>query len=234
MTKNDMYKLLEDKMLGYKDYAGIPVNDSGEPLVAIPDSRLLCARQIDESMYAYTGRRVFVREGVLERLREAARLLSAQETGLKLEVVYGYRSIEIQERLFAHHRASLQDTLSGEELMAAVHRLVAVPDAAGHPAGAAVDLQILKDGTPLDFGTSIHEFAPDTFTFSPFIGRQAWDNRQLLRRVMLCSGFAPFDGEWWHYSYGDKEWAGYYRKRSALYGQMAFSCSDADNPGPAR
>jgi D-alanyl-D-alanine dipeptidase len=232
MTKHDVYKLLEDKMLGYGDYAGIPIRDSGEPLVAIPDSPELCARQIDEAMLAYTGRRVFVREGVLERLLKAARLLSGPE--LSMEVVYGYRSLEIQKRLFAHHRALLQDTYSGEELMAAVHRLVAVPEVAGHPAGAAVDVHILKYGAPLDFGTGIHEFAPDTFTFSPFIGRQAWDNRQLLRRVMLSSGFAPFDGEWWHFSYGDKEWAGYYREKSALYGQMAFSCADAENPGTAR
>lgn len=234
MTKHDIYKLLEDKMLGYKDYADIPVRDSGEPFVAIPDSPGLCARQIDEAMLAYTGRLVFVREGVLERLRKAALLLSGQEPGLRLEVVYGYRSLEIQERLFAHHRALLQDTYSGEELMAAVHRLVAVPEAAGHPAGAAVDVQILKNGYPLDFGTGMHEFAPDTFTFSPFIGRKAWDNRQWLRRAMLCTGFAPFDGEWWHFSYGDKEWAGYYRKPNALYGQTAFSCVDMDNPEPTR
>jgi D-alanyl-D-alanine dipeptidase len=234
MTKDDVYKLLEGKMPGYKDYAGIPVRDSSEAFMPVPDSPGLCARQIDEAMFAYTGRRVFVREGVLKRLLKAARLLARQCQGLRLEVVYGYRSLEIQERLFTHYRNELRDRYSGEELMEAVHRLVAVPEVAGHPAGAAVDVQILKDGSPLDFGTKVHEFVPDTFTFSPFIGRQAWDNRQLLRRVMTSAGFAPFDGEWWHFSYGDKEWAYYYRKGRALYGQTLFSCIDTENPETPR
>lgn len=58
---------------------------------------------------------------------------------------------------------------------------------------------------PLNFGASVHEFVSDTFTFSPFIDQEAWQNRQLLRGVMMIAGFAPFDGEWWHSSYGDKE-----------------------------
>jgi D-alanyl-D-alanine dipeptidase len=62
-----------------------------------------------------------------------------------------------------------------------------------------------------------------TFTFSPFIGKEAWNNRQLLRYVMLSAGFAPFDGEWWHFSYGDREWAFYYKKPYAIYNQL-FKC----------
>jgi D-alanyl-D-alanine dipeptidase len=40
---------------------------------------------------------------------------------------------------------------------------------------------------------------------------------------MLGVGFAPFDGEWWHFSYGDKEWAAYYNKPNAVYEQIDFS-----------
>jgi D-alanyl-D-alanine dipeptidase len=45
----------------------------------------------------------------------------------------------------------------------------------------------------------------------------------LLRSVMLQAGFAPFDGEWWHFSYGDREWAYYYKKKYALYSQVSLS-----------
>ncbi len=220
MKKQDIYKLLEDKMLSYADYANIPVRPNNEPLVPIPTSASLTARQIDKQMLAYTGKQVYIRRGVLARLQKSAKLLAAQDKNLQLEVVYGYRALEIQKQLFEKYKAELQDTYSGEELLAAVHRLVAVPDVAGHPAGAAVDIQILKNGKPLDFGTKIWEFAPDSFTFSSFISREAWANRQLLRRVMLTSGFAPFDGEWWHFSYGDKEWARYYSKQLAIYEQI--------------
>jgi zinc D-Ala-D-Ala dipeptidase len=223
MNRRGIYRLLEEKMLSYKDYADIPVEPMDEPLVRIPSSTNLAARQIDFDMQAYTGEWVFVRRAVLQKLKRASKLLAAQDDSMRLEIVYGYRALEIQKRLFDRYRNELESQYSGEELLAATHRLVAIPEVAGHPAGAAVDIQIIRNGNPLDFGTKIHEFAPDTFTFSPFIEKKAWSNRQLLRHVMIQSGFAPFDGEWWHFSYGDKEWAKYYGRQSAIYNQIHFT-----------
>jgi D-alanyl-D-alanine dipeptidase len=37
---------------------------------------------------------------------------------------------------------------------------------------------------------------------------------------MMNEGFAPYDGEWWNFSYGDKEWACYYKKEMSLYNQV--------------
>ena len=45
----------------------------------------------------------------------------------------------------------------------------------------------------------------------------------MLREYMIKEGFAPYDGEWWHFSYGDKEWAFYYDKEKALYNQVDSS-----------
>ncbi len=36
---------------------------------------------------------------------------------------------------------------------------------------------------------------------------------------MTAAEFAPFWGEWWHYSFGDCEWATYYEKPNAIYSQ---------------
>ncbi len=223
MKKQDIYRLLEQKMLEYNDYADMPVKATREALVSIPTNANLTARQADTAMLAYTGKRVFVRSTVLQKLKLAARLLGNQDASLQLEVAYGYRALEIQAQLFKKYKARLAPQLQGQELLAAVHRLVAVPEAAGHPAGAAVDIQICRNGEPLDFGTKLHQFVPDTFTFSPFVSTEAWANRLLLRRVMLQAGFAPFDGEWWHFSYGDKEWAAYYDEQAALYEQLNFN-----------
>lgn len=222
VKKQQIYQLLEANMLSYSDYANVPVMQGNEPLLPILPSRNLVARQTDEAMLSYTGEAVWVRKALLVRLRRAARLLAAYDPGLRLEVVYGYRALQIQKQLFEKYKAELSVSYTGEALLAAVHRLVAMPEVAGHPAGAAVDIQIIRDSRPLNFGTAIHEFVPDTFTFSPFIGAEAWQLRQLLRRVMMAAGFAPFDGEWWHYSYGDKEWARYYGEPRALYDQVEF------------
>jgi D-alanyl-D-alanine dipeptidase len=224
MKKREIYQLLEDKMLGYADYVGVPTQPRNEPPVPIARSRYLAARQVDQAMAAFTGSRVYVRQGVYQRLLKAGKLLTAYDKRLRLEVVYGYRALEIQQQLFEKYETKLLPSYRNRvELLAAVHRFIAVPEAAGHPTGAAVDIQILCGAEAIDFGTSIHTFAPDSFTFSPFITREAWSNRQLLRRIMLQVGFAPFDGEWWHFSYGDKEWARYYNQPYALYEQIVFS-----------
>jgi hypothetical protein len=52
-------------------------------------------------------------------------------------------------------------------------------------------------------------------------------NRKMLRDAMMAEGFAPYDGEWWHFCYGDKEWAFYYKKDKALYNQV-YSFEDLD------
>ncbi len=191
MRRQDIYKLLEEKMLSYSDYAKVSCVASGDPLLPIRQGKYLTARQIDRDMLRFTGGMVYVRSGVLYRLKRAAKLLAAFDNGLRLEVVYGYRSLEIQTTLFEKYKAELARDYEGEELLAAVHRLVAVPEVAGHPAGAAVDIQILRGEKPLNFGTVVHEFVPDTFTFSPFTDREAWQNRQLLRRGYDDCGLCP-------------------------------------------
>jgi zinc D-Ala-D-Ala dipeptidase len=168
---------------------------------------------------------VYVREGVLTMLGRAAQVLEDQLPGAQLEVAYGYRALSIQIRLFEGIRASLvEDGFDGTEadLLEAVHRMVAVPDVAGHPTGGAVDIQVVKGGVALDMGTPIWDFVEDSYTFSPYISDEAKENRMLLRSTMESVGFVPFDGEWWHYSYGDPEWVAAVGAPYAIYDQVEF------------
>lgn len=219
---SDVYNNLEKSMLSIKDYEAIPVIDNGEPLVPIVDTPSLTAEQRGDDMKEYTGNVVYVRRGTLDRLAKAADLLIATDDSMALNVVYGYRALQVQTRRFETVRQSLSDQFSGEELDLATHRMVARPDVAGHPTGGAVDIQILQEGGTMNFGTGISEFVPDSYTFSPFVGREAMQNRMLLRTVMMGAGFASFDGEWWHFSFGDKEWAKYMNQPNAVYKQLDF------------
>lgn len=222
MNKNSVYKSLAEKTIRYVDLMRVPVDLVQEKLVPIITSENLTVRQIGTEMYAITGNQIFVREKVAYKLQQASALIAEYDSRLRLEVVYGYRALSIQKRLFAKHKKRLSKQYTGEELMQAVHSLIAVPEVAGHPTGGAVDIQITKEGKPIDFGTKIWEFCADSFVFSPYIGVEAQKNRQLLRRIMMEIGFAPFDGEWWHFSYGDKEWAKYNDKPFAIYDQVEF------------
>jgi D-alanyl-D-alanine dipeptidase len=212
-------------MLKYSDLIDVTVIDNGEIMTAIKSDSII-TKQIDEDMRAITGEDIYIRKNVLEKLNQAAGILVQNYPNHKLQVVYGYRSLSIQKRLFDKFKSELSNVYNGVELLEAVHELIAVPDVAGHPTGGAVDIQIVdEDSEPLDFGTMIWDFEKDSYTFSPFISKEAQQNRELLRRIMIESNFAPFDGEWWHFSYGDKEWAKYHNQPNAIYEQIEFHIS---------
>ncbi|MFE7797982.1 M15 family metallopeptidase [Nocardia sp. NPDC057440] len=220
MSRREVYRLLEEKMLGYKDYADIPSTPEEDEigLVVIRSSAVLRAEPLTDGLVRVPKDGIIVRRTVADRLYWAGQALKSYDKDLQLEVVCGYWSPKIQRDLFEQARSSLDDDYrSRDDLVEAAHRRIAVPDVAAHPTGAGVDVHILRDGAPIDMGTKIWDFDRNSYTFSPFVSREAWDNRQLLRRCMIHADFAPFDGEWWHFSYGDKEWACFYHKPEALY-----------------
>lgn len=220
MNKADIYNLLASKMVSYADLVDIPVQDNNESLVKIVVNNRIRTRQINQDTLAAQDSDIYVRESVANKLYQATENLGVVSRAMSLEVVYGHRPLKVQVELFEKYKKEYSKRLKGIELLEAVHRKIAVPEIAGHPTGAAVDIRILNRGVPIDMGTKIWEFVPDSYTFSPFISTEAWYNRRLLRDLMKQVGFAPFDGEWWHFSYGDKEWAKYYNRSAAKYKQL--------------
>jgi zinc D-Ala-D-Ala dipeptidase len=213
---------LESEMLTYMDLADVLVRDTGESMVELVASPSLLVSPHDPEMKQVTGDKIFVRESVRYMLGSVCLNLAQQDKSLQLQVLYGYRSLAIQRRNHERVKRSLEDKFSGIDLTEAAHRYVAEPSVAGHPTGGAVDVQLARGGVPLSFGTQVREFVPESYAKSPFVDRVAQANRQLLRKTMLNIGFAPFDGEWWHFSYGDREWAKFYKKPSAIYEQLEF------------
>lgn len=222
MNKIEIYKQLESKMLKYVDLINIPVEDIGEKLVLVDSNEVLSANPISNNFLEYSESGIYIRETVLNKLKRIGVTIKSMGKEYELEVVYGYRSLQTQKKLFNKFRSKFNKTFSGIDLLEAVHRNIAVPEVSGHPTGGAVDVQILKANEPIDFGTKIWEFCKDSYSFSPYISTLAKKNRRMLRDLMLEEGFAPFDGEWWHYSYGDREWAKYYNKSPAIYGQLFY------------
>jgi zinc D-Ala-D-Ala dipeptidase len=220
-----VYELLEEKMLKYADYADVPVVEVEEEVLfeAVPQQGVLRVQPLDTEMSELTSGEVYVRRPVVDRLYRAGQELKNLDRTLTLRVVHGFIGLELQTRLFEAAKAALAERYPDEgELIEVAHRQVAVPSVAGYPTGGAVAVEMLRDDEPVDLGTPVMQASKDAFTFSPFVSREAWENRQLLRRAMMSAGFAPYDGEWWHFSYGDKEWARYYRRPGALYDQVAF------------
>ena len=71
-----------------------------------------------------------------------------------------------------------------------------------HSRGSAVDLTLLdmKTGKELDMGSPFDLFSEVSHPDCTEITAKQYENRMILRRVMLRNGFQPIDCEWWHFS----------------------------------
>lgn len=223
------YVELEANMLKVSDLINVVVVDNNEILVPLCDVPPLAVRQIGDDMKAVSGEEILVRSSVREMLIEVGSNITGKLGEVCLEVVYGYRSLSIQTNLFKEMRNRNQELgVSDEDIIEVTHRQIAMPEVAGHPTGGAVDVQIVRQSKPINFGTDIWEFESKSYTYSPEISEEALENRLLLRAAMIEVGFAPFDGEWWHFSYGDREWAAYYKMSTAFYDQVEFQGNPND------
>lgn len=170
------------------------------------DLKKVQVRDNGEKLIEY--RKVLIRESLAAMLDRVEQRVNAQ-----LLIVEGYRSPERQERYFLQEflkRCNSDQDL--DEMIEHVHKFVALPSVAGHPTGGAVDLTLMIDGREVPMGCKIADFTnPELMlTYSPLVTVEEAHWRKVLHDAMLAEGFAPFYGEWWHYSYGDRERAAFY------------------------
>ncbi|MFN3188651.1 MAG: M15 family metallopeptidase [Candidatus Paceibacteria bacterium] len=216
-------------LLTASDLLEVPIGENGSTLVGLRDKlpSLLVEYEKDD-MIAYTGDDILVREELIPLIKESYNLMQKQHPGYNFLIRYGYRHPEVQKRYFDNRyniHKNANPNLSEMELIELTHTQVALPEVAGHPSGGAVDLTIVdKKGNELDMGTRIADYTdPEKcFTYANSISTQQKENRFFLADIMLNAGFAPYNGEWWHFSYGDREWARFYNQPSSLFGQINF------------
>jgi D-alanyl-D-alanine dipeptidase len=217
MLHKAVYQNLENKFPKYADLKSVKTIESHEPLVSVASSGIKYSTTLD-GIEPSSGEQIYIRSSVLQKLERAQKYLNECEPNIYLEVFYGWRSPTIQKNAFDAMRKQLS---SSNITIDDIHKFIAVPDVAGHPTGGAVDIRLIdKQGVAFDMGTAPHEFTMKSYVFAPNISNEAYKNRQALRAAMVSADFAPFDGEWWHFSYGDKEWAYFWNMPYAIYDQI--------------
>ncbi len=82
-----------------------------------------------------------------------------------------------------------------------------------HNYGCAVDVTIMYKGKPLDMGAVFDEFSTLSHIDNEQqnlkagkLSQEAYDNRQILRKVMRKAGFHTYRCEWWHFQYYSKKY----------------------------
>lgn len=214
-----------------KPYHQIPIQECGEPLIAIPLDHFavefphpyvkLGAEYGDKSPYC-------LRQGVVKALLEAQFLLEKRHHQWKIKIYDAYRPVGVQQFMVNYTYESLVKSLNLQEqqlsaqqqqdLWGRVYELWAAPSLdtkmpPPHSTGAAVDVTIVDDrGKVLDMGSEIDELSERSqpnYYLSDRDGenQQYHFHRQLLHRIMTKSGFCRHPGEWWHFSLGDQMWA---------------------------
>ena len=75
-----------------------------------------------------------------------------------------------------------------------------------HSRGSTVDLTLLdmSTGKELDMGSPFDLFSVVSHPDYKGITEQQYENRMMLQRVMVRSGFEPIDCEWWHFTLKDE------------------------------
>lgn len=191
-----------------------------------------------------------LRQGVLEKLRKAKLILNkipgCEEWNFR--VWDGFRTLETQALLYIDYEKRLRakhPDWPDKQIYNAVEIFVSPPRRdkgmpAPHNTGGAVDLTLVDEiGREIAMGTKFDEFNIRSYTahFSsgkddisqmderamPFSDEDCeifHRNRMLLMRVMEQAGFVNYHEEWWHFSYGDQDWARQHGLGEAIYGSM--------------
>ncbi len=213
----------------------VRIEECGEAMLELNGADFLL-----ESMYFKWGYSetptMQLRAGVAERLLKAKKMLNVMPgcEGWNLKIWDGFRTLKTQAILYDNYWEELKvknPSWSEKVLREAVEIFVAPPShdkklPAPHNTGGAVDLTIVDaDRVEIDMGTKFDEFDFRSFTdhFAGSAGEKERiynENRMLLKKLLESVGFVNYHEEWWHFSFGDQNWAAEKEIDAAIYGSV--------------
>lgn len=200
----------------------IEVRENGEKLLDLKD--------ISGLSFAETNREYFVREQVFEKIRIIAGKLEEKNIGLMVNDAY--RSLARQKHYWDEGlgiiRGKYPEIIDEKEIIAIAKRFIAPVEEAQHCTGGSVDVALfdLTSREILPFGGSEDNVDEKSYTDYPGLDLEAKKNRAVLRAAMEAEGFANYMLEWWHYSFGNQEWAAYKQQPFAIYGPLELKEND--------
>ena len=81
-----------------------------------------------------------------------------------------------------------------------------IAEHSGHSRGSTVDLTLfdMKKGYDADMGGGFDFFGDVSHYDYAALTHEQYNNRKLLRDVMMENGFVPYEKEWWHFTLKDE------------------------------
>lgn len=211
------------------DRSKVPIQDCGEALIYLPDFLLknnsIIQLQIGAAYGAQTLENYKLRQSAAERLLQAEQYVRKNNPTLTLQLTDAYRPLELQRKYYnAIKEKYIQAGLTEKELYSKVTEVISDPDLCPpHTTGGTVDVTLfnLENKQPVDMGSEVDDVDNDLrYLWHPNVPLDAKQYRELLFTAMRFAGFAEAEEEWWHYSYGDQQWALTYKQPRAIYGSI--------------
>lgn len=209
----------------------VPIEPSDDALISLNylPTHMLVSPQYALQKLPGSEIELYARPDVQAKLVAAAKLLP---TGYKLVLLDAWRSIDTQQALFDQMcRFVKRDypDYTPEEVQQAALRIVALPSLdpkkpSPHNTGGSIDLSIVDtEGRLLNMGSPFDDISErartDYYEQNATTPEEitARNNRRLLYHIMTSVGFTNYAEEWWHFDYGNQNWAWVSDEPHALY-----------------
>ncbi len=168
------------------------------------------------STYNFVGDRIDgYEEPVAILTKEAARALKSVSNemnaqGFRLKIFDAYRPVKAVKHFILwgiedqdlRMKPFFYPDLEKQELFARGY----IAKQSSHSRGSTVDLTLLdmNTGMEVDMGSPFDLFSERSHPDSREVTEEQYENRMLLQKAMIRSGFQPIDCEWWHFTLEDE------------------------------
>lgn len=203
----------------------MPISDDGSPLISLLESGFdLVFEPSIMKNYRY-----LIRTAVHEKIGRISKVLG--DLNKKLVIRSAWRSFEHQQLLWDRNfqvARNQNPEKSSDEIEQITLEFTASKELSMHSTGGAVDALIydLENDCVMDFGTN-NGFKLDLnqrcYPLHPDISPAAKENRKLLMDLFKNEGFACELTEYWHFDYGNVNWAIEKGREVAIYDVVADS-----------
>lgn len=209
----------------------IPIHENHDPMVDLVNQKEISygPPPLLPNNTNYTK----IRKTVYDKLKQAQALLP---DGLKFRLYEGYRSLDLQQKIFEERYNSLhhanpklthqQIFIESTKFVSPVINLDGSKNIPPHATGAAIDVYLIdREGKVVDMGIHLDDTYQDlkgTYckTDSAVISAKAKEYRKIMGNALQAVGFVNYPTEYWHWSYGDRYWAYQTHQPFAIYGTL--------------
>ncbi len=225
LSASDYCKEIDQKvLLNEKLIPTITILEDNTPMVSLKDTGFdLMFEPSIQKGYAY-----LVRESMVNKIKKISEVLSQQDKTLIIRSAW--RSFEHQRRIWNNKvdfMKRIHPDMDLNEIENKVSCFVAPETKSLHATGGAIDALIYDQNNDcvMDFGTNDGlniDLSEKCYPYHPDISNEAKKNRKLLIDLFLKEDFVMDIQEYWHFDYGNVNWAIGKKERHAKYDIIKF------------